>query len=43
LGEALESIYEEAAYELSIDYQETPPPPELSEEDQLFLAQVLKR
>jgi hypothetical protein len=42
LGEALESIYEEAAYELSIDYQETPPPPELSEEDQLFLAQVLK-
>jgi hypothetical protein len=29
LGQALREIYEEAAYDLSIDYTETPPPPVL--------------
>jgi hypothetical protein len=37
LQEALEEIYEEAAYDLSVDYRLSPPPPELSEADMKWL------
>jgi Protein of unknown function (DUF4058) len=36
------TCYDEAGYDLSIDYKETPPPPELSENDKRFLKQLLK-
>ncbi len=39
----LTDCYDEAAYELSIDYTETPPPPELSDEDKQFVQGLLKR
>jgi hypothetical protein len=42
MQEALAFLYDEAAYELSIDYKETPPPPELSDEDKNFLRQLLE-
>lgn len=41
LGEAIAAIYEEAAYELSIDYRQAPPPPALSEADRLWLDSLL--
>jgi hypothetical protein len=34
LPAALTAIYEEAAYDLSIDYSQSPPPPEFSAADQ---------
>lgn len=37
LGSALHSIYDEAAYDLSIDYSAAPPPPPLSSELQAWL------
>ena len=37
LGAALNTVYDEAAYELSIDYTEPPPPPPLSVEDAAWL------
>ncbi len=33
LQKALDEVYEEAAYELSIDYRKEPPPPKMGEED----------
>jgi hypothetical protein len=36
LSPALASVYDEAAYELSIDYGQPPPPPPLSPEDALL-------
>ena len=39
LGLALRSIYEEAAYDLSIDYGEAPPPPKLSDEERVWVEQ----
>ena len=33
LGEAIAAIYDEAAYDLSIDYRQVPPPPLLSQAD----------
>lgn len=41
LGEALTAIYEEAAYELSIDYHQAPPPPALSKADIQWLSSLL--
>lgn len=38
LGEALTAIYEEAAYELSIDYHQAPPPLTLSKADIQWLS-----
>lgn len=41
LGAALTAIYEEAAYELSIDYRQAPPPPRLSEAETQWVDNVL--
>lgn len=41
LGAALTAIYDEAAYDLSIDYHQSPPPPPLSEEEQRWLEDCL--
>ena len=35
--------YDEAGYDLSIDYRQTPPPPELGKTDQDFMKQLLGR
>ncbi|MCI0565030.1 MAG: DUF4058 family protein [Nitrososphaera sp.] len=43
LNFALHAIYERAAYALSVDYSQPPPPPELTAEEQTFVAQLLKR
>jgi hypothetical protein len=37
LSLALTTVYDEAAYELSVDYSQTPPPPSLSPEDMIWL------
>jgi hypothetical protein len=42
LGEALNSIYERAFYHLSINYEEMPPPPELTEEEQEWCRRLLQ-
>jgi hypothetical protein len=41
LGTALASIYDEAGYDLSIDYAQSPPPPSLSEADAAWARQLL--
>ena len=41
LQEALKVIYEEAAYHLSVRYDLPPPPPSLSEEDQVWIQEIL--
>ena len=41
LPEALTAIYEEAAYDLAIDYSQPPPPPEFSAEDQQWIHTLL--
>ena len=41
LSAAFADVYDEAAYDLSIHYRETPPPPPLSPEDEQWLATVL--
>jgi hypothetical protein len=38
LGDALRSVYEEAAYDLSIDYESAPPPPPLTEVERSLVA-----
>ncbi len=38
---ALVAIYDEAAYDLSIDYRQAPPPPPLSAEDETWLKALL--
>jgi hypothetical protein len=43
LAAAFEAIYDEAAYELSIDYRQPPPPPALSETDVQWVASLLAR
>lgn len=40
LGKALSTIYDEAAYDLSIDYSAEPPPPPLSAEDWAWMQAV---
>lgn len=37
LQQALNTVYTEAAYHLSIDYSESPPPPDLSEADMAWI------
>jgi hypothetical protein len=41
LSTALTAVYDEAYYHLSIDYQQAPPPPALSAEEQTLIRQVL--
>jgi hypothetical protein len=43
LGLALASVYDEAGYDLSIDYRQPPPPPELSKADADWMRQHLAR
>jgi len=38
---ALTSIYDEAAYDLSIDYSQSPPPPLFSEADTQWMQALL--
>ena len=42
LGQALRLIYQRSDYSLSIDYEQSPPPPVLSEEDQVWMNELLK-
>lgn len=41
IGVALKDIYDEAAYELSIDYSQPPPPPDLCADDSQWMRQLL--
>jgi hypothetical protein len=41
LGQALTEIYDEAGYDLSIDYNQAPPPPVLSETDRQWVRSVV--
>ena len=41
LGAVLTAVYDEAAYELSIDYSQSPPPPELEPDVSIRLHEVL--
>ena len=41
LGPVLSAIYDEAGYDLSIDYGQPPPPPPLSEADAAWIRQLL--
>lgn len=41
LSEALNAIYEEAAYELSIDYSQPPPPPSFCQDDLRWMQSLL--
>lgn len=43
LGRALATIYDEAAYELSIDYTQPPPPPPLADKETAWAKRVLGR
>lgn len=43
LGEAMTAIYDEAAYDLSIDYRKLPPPPKLSEADLQWVGDLLSK
>jgi hypothetical protein len=40
LGEAFHTVYDEAAYDLSIDYQQPPPPPPLAPDDQAWVREL---
>lgn len=41
LPQVMADIYDEAAYDLSIDYSQPPPPPALSEEDVRWMQELL--
>ena len=41
LGAAMTAIYDEAAYDLTIDYREMPPPPKPSEADLQWVDDLL--
>lgn len=41
LGQAFRAVYDEAAYDLSVDYRQPPPPPALSEEDRAWARALL--
>jgi hypothetical protein len=43
LGEAIAAIYDEAAYDLSIDYRQTPPPPMLSQAELQWVNDLLNK
>jgi hypothetical protein len=40
LNQVVHTIYERAAYDLSIDYSQSPPPPELTDEESAFVAKI---
>ena len=42
LGQAMRDIYQRSRYDLSIDYNSTPPPPNFSEEDKKWIEQILQ-
>jgi hypothetical protein len=42
LGQALQEVYEAGAYDLTVDYTASPPPPALSLEENLWLENQLK-
>jgi hypothetical protein len=42
LGATLSAIYGEAVYNLSIDYRQSPPPPELSTDEQIWMRTLLE-
>jgi hypothetical protein len=41
LGDCLRAVYDEAAYDLSIDYRKLPPPPPLEAEDEAWMAELM--
>jgi hypothetical protein len=41
LALALASVYDEAAYDLSLDYRQSPPPPTFSQADQTWIDELL--
>lgn len=41
LGKALRRIYDEAAYDLSLDYEQPPPPPPLNEEETAWIREQI--
>jgi hypothetical protein len=41
LPQVMADIYDEAAYDLSIDYSQPPPPPALSEEDARWMRTLI--
>jgi hypothetical protein len=43
LATALAAVYDEAAYDLSIDYRQDPPPPTLPEADGAWMRELLSR
>ena len=43
LDEILTTIYDEAAYDLSLDYSAPPPPPPLAEEDATWMKTLLEK
>lgn len=43
LGAALRAVYDEAGYDLSIDYQKDPPPPALTPHDAQWVAQQIRK
>jgi hypothetical protein len=43
LGAAFGTVYDEAAYDLSIDYTQSPPPPVFSAEDNQWIAQQITK
>lgn len=43
MGEVLNIIYERSLYHLSINYDDIPPPPAFSEEDQAWMKELLKK
>jgi hypothetical protein len=42
LAAALTAVYDEAAYDLSIDYRQEPPPPALSEADRTWIGELIR-
>jgi Protein of unknown function (DUF4058) len=43
VGNVFREVYDEAAYDLSIHYQQEPPPPALSEEEKIWAQRLLSR
>ena len=41
LGAAIAALYDEAAYDLSVDYTQPPPPPALSPAESAWLDELL--
>lgn len=43
LGQVFREVYDEAAYDLSVDYRQAPPPPALSDEDRVWAQALLRQ